>query len=330
VPVDFAVNIIQRKGRALRTLIEPFPVQGPSSGRCAGPTSADLTGFELPVHRLPGRPEGYDLSGTRSLDAGSYLVTIVSTVRARRGSAGSAGSFGFGAAPGPPPGPPSGAPKPRSVLLEDVVVTYAAALAGSLTMTFSAGPAPGCTPLGACGSSGSLTGTIGQNGGRLRLEAQKVVPRALSRAAALAELRAGRMTLFPAAPIQVSLPASATTDAAGGAVCRDAHVLEPTLTGVPQRGALGFSLSLQGGDPLRSRCPGPATVDVLGAGDTIASGRLALRRLGDPRLSLQLSGAGSFAAPSYGGSRRAAMAADLRLVSISVHARRERGFFGLP
>jgi hypothetical protein len=76
-----------------------------------------------------------------------------------------------------------------------------------------------------------------------------------------------------------------------------------------------------GPDLLRTRCPGPSTVDVARAG-TLAAGVLKTGALGDKRLSLTLAGPGPFAGPGYGGERSGSVDIVLTLTRVRVVTQR--------
>ncbi len=328
VPVSITLHVV-RSGSAGRHAVIDFAEQSPSSGRCAGPTASKLGAISLPARRLPGPREAYDMSGQARMHAGPYLVTVASTLRARRPASTPGGGVGS-VIRGPPP-----SPRPRKRLVEQVTLNYRMQLiSGALTTDFAGLPRPACLPLDACGTLGSLGDAISTADGSLQLEAERVVRHPISGAAALRDLRAGRLKIpFVAAGGQISGRLSATAAWSGGPTCRDEMRQQLNLNGKAKGTRLDLALqaSNQGAvDILRTHCPGPSTDDVLGPGGSIAAGTLAVRTLGRHHLHLVLPGDGRFVGSGYEGARRGGVSIDLRLLRLLAGTRRISALPGFP
>ena len=316
-PVPVSMILIVTRPRHSRGLqAATLPLSPPSSGDCAGPSVLSLSDLTLPARRLPGPREAYDLSGTQSIGAGPYDVTVKSTIRARRPAAtgnGSLGSSGSGS------GFPF--PKPHKGLIEGVSVQYRiTSTSGALATTFAGRPDPFCLPLDACGASGMLTDSISGISGKLEFDAQRVVLRRASRRAALADFRSGRLTLQDTEVLLRDV-LSANVGWSAGSACTDrlsqhnAVVLD--VDGLRAGRQVRFKLSADRlEDPFRSACPGPAAADVLGSSDTLAHGSLPVRELGKRHLQIVVSGRNRFAAGSYAGSRSGGVTLGLRLMRV--------------
>jgi hypothetical protein len=79
---------------------------------------------------------------------------------------------------------------------------------------------------------------------------------------------------------------------------------------------------LVGGDPLRTRCPGPGAADA-GAERGLARGTLPLRALAHRRVTLRLTRGGDFGADGYRGSTRADLTVVVRRTRIRHQVRVE-------
>jgi hypothetical protein len=329
VPVSMILIVTRpRQSRGLEAAAVPF--SPPSSGDCAGPSVLSLSDLTLPMRRLPGPREAYVLSGSQSIGAGPYDVTVRSTIRARRpagtgngslGSSGSGSGFPF--------------PKPFKGLVERVSVQYRiTSTSGTLTTTFAGRPDPFCLPFDACGASGMLTDSISGISGKLEFDAQRVVVRRVSRRTALADFRSGRLPLQDTGVLLKDV-LSANVGWAAGAACTDrlsqhnAMVLD--LNGTSDRRQVRIKLSAdQLEDPFRSACPGPAAADVLGSSDALARGSLTVTELGKHHLQIAVSGRGRFVAGSYVGSRSDGVTLALRLLRVRAGTVATKVFPGGP
>jgi hypothetical protein len=328
VPVALSLGVAHGGGAGGHAVVN-FAEQPPSSGRCAGPTASELGAISLPARRLPGPLEAYDLSGQVTLHSGPYLVTVASSLRARRPASAPGGGLSLGAPPSPP------APRPSERLLEQITVDYRLQrISGTLTTDFRGITDPACLALDACGTSGSLSDAISETGGSVQVQAARFVGRRVSGAAALRDLRAGRLRIeFVAASRAIRGRLSATATWSGGPTCRDQIAQELGLNGSVKGTAVDLSLAAVnpgGADILRTHCAGPASVDVLGSGGTIAGATFQVRTLGDRRLHLTLPGSGRFIGPGYEGARGGAVAVDLRLLRVRGGTRAVKGLPGIP
>lgn len=341
IPVDFTLAIRHTR-QGLRAVIPPGAAfLPPSSGPCAGPTASDLMGLRLPARRLGAR--SFDLSGASSFAMGPFDVAADSTLRVLITYGNSVPGGGpFGAivgstsvsGPGSTLGPPA---HTRPVLQETADVKYRiASISGSLSTDFSGLPAPLCAPLGACGDSGHLAESIA-GGGSLTFSAARIVPRRVSAAAALRDLRSGRMHLdgfLQASPAHEIT--SETLAQADGTTCRastDGGQFELNAA-IRRDGDQILLASLgpaSGIDPLRTRCPGPPATDVLGGqSDILATAPLALGQIGRAHLTLSLSGAGTFSGLSWSGSRSGTLVVALTRERVRAGTRRVRIVIGEP
>jgi hypothetical protein len=319
VPVDLFLDVRRSSAGQLRAVPDrEFTREPPSAGRCAGPTFRDLRALVLPARKV-GR-YGYDLSGQTTFGAGPFTVTATSTLRALVDGVSISESSGGVI--------PIGGP-PRGHLFEEHAdaVYRIPDIAGALTTRFSGLAAPLCDALGACGSSGGLSDTLSA-AGTVSFSGSRTVRHPVGQAAALADLRAGRL------PLEVDLPELTATLSElvtwpDGTMCTDHNA--------PMAVSLGFSefgLTLipgltdagpGAGDPLRTRCPGPSAADILD-GSPLAAVTVATSELGAPQLTLTFTSDGSFAASDYAGQRSGSVVFSLVLEHASGGTSRERAF----
>ena len=304
----------------------------PSSGRCAGPTGADLAGVSVPVRRT-GR-SSFDLTGTRPFTAGPFSGTLVSTVRLAPAPAplgeGFGGSFtSTSSGPGHPVSP-AAAP-----IMEFVQLRYRVSAATNAIQTqFSGTSSPACQILDACGTSGSLAFSVAPSH-EFTLIGSREVHRRLSRREILNNVRAGRLRLGAFALLTGRV--SEAFNWPDGTTCRDA-VATPSLllsTGAPTTRpaatrTIPVTVSSGGGgvgtSAFRTRCPGPDDEDLFGAADqgneTYARGSITPAQLLGRRLVLRLSEPGSFSGLGYAGSRTGAIVLELTLIKVTARTQR--------
>ena len=338
VPVDFSLAV-RRIGGAPRTTIDtPTSLALPSAGRCAGPTGSDLSGLSLPARRFGAH--GYDMSGHSTATGGPFQVTVFSSVHAHItfGSQGGQPPLGGTSFPGGSTHPT----KPRSALEESATVVYRlSGLGGALTTGFAGLAAPLCDPVGACGASGRLVQSFTARG-TVSFSGTRLVSRRVGQAAALADLRRGRLRLFDTFPVSsIRVTTDETISESHGVACRDtstvrlgssstsdrAHGTTDELTLSPNPGAFpGGAL-----DPFRTRCPGPSALDILGPyGAPMAAATVTAGELGDPRLSIVFHTATTFAGAAYSGERSGSTVLSLTLVRRRGVTRRVKLFTGEP
>lgn len=285
----------------------PFAAGGLSAGRCAGPLMRDLTRLTVPVRRRGGRRRGgrrrggarpsFDLRATRTESAGPYVVTLRSTLALRPADNGN-GSSSSSSSGGPPPG------ARHAQLEEQVVLGYRpGAASGTVQASFRAAPEPFCDTLGACGSTGTISLSIGGAAHRpISIEATRLTSHRVSRARALADLRAGRLQLAS----QGELPVTVSETVKGGQAptCTDTrHESLPLDLSAPGPGAPGVQLDDLQGEALRTYCPGPLNADLLpaAASAAIAQGPLDPSLLARPQITVALARSTPFAGPAYAG-----------------------------
>jgi hypothetical protein len=326
VPVDFSFGVRHRGGHAYAAIRRFNSFEMPSSGRCPGPTGADLAAVRLPARRL-GR-YGYDLSGRATFGAGPFTVTVVSSLRARVTS----GRGSFGTVSGPPR--PGTRPRLRRAYLEHATVVYRIeAASGWLQTTFAGLTAPLCQPLGACGTSGSIGQTL-RGAGTITFTAQRTVAHPLSVRAILADLAAGRLhPLFLTSRARLALQVAATVTRADATTCRDAadepvalqdafpessHSLMVGLSPTSGFGPFGPTSV----DPFRTRCAGPSTVDVVGRPFApLAQAPVAPAQLGAGPVTLRFARARGFADSAYAGRMNGALELALERTRVSAGTR---------
>jgi hypothetical protein len=339
VPVDFEFSVRPSSAGAASAVISgPGSFQLPSSGRCAGPTSADLGALELPARKLGGH--GYDLSGQTTFGAGPFTVTATSTVRALFNPRGN--SIGISSVSGSIPtgiGPRPRLPATHRAFQENAQLVYRVqGFSGALMTSFAGLPAPLCDPLGACGSSGELSQSFSATG-LVHFFGSRLVRRRVGSSAALRDLRGGHLALFDTfgqTPIDGVM--SETLTRGDGTICSDRVQGSVSGESVPARrgrlrfvlGNTGYAGILPGGaDPLRTRCPGPLGSDVSATGP-LASAQIPAGILGAHDLTITFDGGGTFSGGAYGGERGGSVALSLVLVHASGGTSRVTVARGIP
>jgi hypothetical protein len=335
VPVDFFLTVRKTRGAARATLDPSNALDAPSSGRCAGPTAADIGAMKLPARQMGSR--GYDLSGQTSFGAGPFEVTAISTVRAHftygnQGNQGGLGGFGFliGGVSG---GGSTHLLNPRPALQESAVARYRiTGVTGALDTDFAGVTPPLCDGLGACGATGRLTQTISTHE-TVIFAGTRLVSRRVGRSGALADLRRGRLLLFDSFGVRpIHETVAETRSQSDGASCTDTSSLKlatPPFTG-PHHGVDELALAAGIGDlgfgapdPFRTRCPGPSAADIIGTGGgSVATGTVTAGELGDRHLSIIFRARGAFDGPDYSGRRTGSVVVSMTLVRQSGGTRR--------
>lgn len=297
----------------------------PSAGRCAGPSSADLDRISLPPRR---DRKGYDLSGRTSLRAGPLAVTLDSglhvTVKRTPARSPKKGRGHKGAEGKPTPTHPG--------LLEDAVVTYRiTGMRGSLTTDFAGLAPPRCVGLDACGARGRLVQSFATRG-TLRFIGARLVAHAVGRRRALSDLRGGRMPLSDTfGELLIRGHVKETSIQADGMPCHDSSPFVLSLENPPRAQAGTDELILPGGslfdsfvgDPLRTRCPGPTSADVLGDAQPLARATVEAAHLGERHLSITFRANSAFAGETYAGHRAGTVVLTLTRVRTRGGTRRE-------
>jgi hypothetical protein len=337
VATSSAVSLLLPKG-SRGSAVSPGSL---SSGRCAGPTPADLSRVRLPTRITGGRFRTVDFSGRRPFVAGPFSGELVSTLVLRPGgssnesisspSGGSSGSSG------------STAPPVRRRTIEFVDLRYrVATLPGALLTAFAGTSTPFCELLDSCGLTGSLTVSTVPRAGTLSLDGVRVVRSRLGRARVLSDLLAGRLPLFASRVPFATVPfrISEMTERGGALDCGDALTPAATQFAVP---TLSFDQHAPGTltaglvvpevapdspttDVLRTHCPGPASADIVGGSGRstgyIARDVVPLRRFLDRHLTMSLRSGGSFRSAGYSGSRGGSIGLSLSLLSVRIGTKR--------
>jgi hypothetical protein len=139
-----------------------------------------------------------------------------------------------------------------------------------LVATFRAGEEPFCTPLAACGTTGTIAISVQGAPHPTRIMMTRPVFRNVSRARTLTDFKAGRLQGGGTGPITVNVAETVTHD--GAVVCRSSRTetLTATYATTTQHAEL---ITIAGADPgrlffdtpdvLRTNCPGPADQDDL-------------------------------------------------------------------
>jgi hypothetical protein len=209
-------------------------------------------------------------------------------------------------------------------------------ITGDTGVGYSGVPGFGCEPFDSCGLAGDLTLHADLGAGVLTVGSYRRLPAHGHEhmASALRALHSGQApasadaTFRPPAGANsfpdnqgVALPVTETAGFADSPPCREtSHLVAAGLTSRRSGAGLRISLSVAGNqfpDPLRTRCPGPATADI---GD-LAAGILPLATLGNPTPPLVLRPPPAVTAPGYRGGGHGGLTVALRLVSRNVATR---------
>jgi hypothetical protein len=340
VPVDFQLAVRHTGGTHAVIEVSQSP-QLPAGGRCAGPTPADLAALVLPARPLGSG--GYDFSGRTTFGAGPFTVTAISTVRApfTHGSAG-LGSVGApGAITSIAVGPAPTAPRLPTVLQEHAEIAYrVVAVTGGLATAFAGLAPPLCSPLGACGTAGTVTETF-KTSGTISFFGTRTVKRRVSAGRTLADLRAGRLAVYTSFDgLPIAETATETVTGPGTLSCADTRTEGPFPGQSSRRGRHAIELAFAGSggtfvfgdggiDPLRTRCPGPASADVVANGP-LAAATVPLSTLGRRPLSLTFTGGGPFTGSAYTGQRGGSVVLSLIFAHASGGTTRTPVFPGPP
>lgn len=292
-----------------------------SSGRCAGPGPAELNRVPITGRRSGGRHPGFDFRRVLPFTAGPYSGTLNSTLvlapDAGSGSGSNAGSFfGGGSSSSSGWSGASGGVKLHKIMREEVVLRYRISTAATvLQIAFVGENGPFCAVLDACGARGTLSLALPARRGSLELVAAKRVSRPVSRRQALADFRAGRLP-FVGGAANVAILARWDERYSGpqSSACTDAGATQPLdFAFASARRAVSVKLvGLSETDVLRTHCPGPELVDVIGNAQTLARGAASRRMLTAEGSNLTLTGGAAFSGLGYAGSRSARVAISLR------------------
>ena len=296
----------EEHGRLLAQ-VEP-PISG---GRCAGPLPQDLAGIRLAVRKTGGRRPSFDLRGNQPFVAGPFSGTLVSTMVFRPSSSGVTRSSSSGSSAGPP--------RRRKELIEQVMLRYSvSSLPGTLETSFSGEPDPFCAALDSCGAGGTLGLSLSQLHSQLALSASRVVPARVSPRRAIADLRRGRLRLIGGAEVRVGTQVTEAFSGGDGLTCHDSLSGNQAwlLSEFPGPGG-GERVTLaeqpQTQSLLRTHCPGPTDIDVIGNFGVLAHGTVSVADLLERHIDVSLTNPGDFSGVGYVGSRGGAIGVSLTL-----------------
>jgi hypothetical protein len=321
---DMLFFTLPRRGTTTSATIQ----SPPSSGRCAGPTGADLARVSVAVRRT-GRLS-FNLAGTRSFIAGPFSGKLVSTMRLVPAPISSLGGESTTSSGSSGPGRPT-AVRP---LFEFVQLRYRLSAAPSAIETkFSGTSRPACQILDACGTSGSLAFSI-QPVRTLTVIGERQVHGRLSRGQMLNDVRRGRLSLstFVVLTGQVSEVFSWPD----GSSCRDVAptpslILSDGSAGGPTAGrTIPVTLIANGGpgsNVFRTRCPGPDDADLFGentngGSQTYAHGSVTTAQLLAKNSAITLSAPSTFNGFGYVGGSTGSIVFHLTLTKVTAKMQR--------
>ena len=308
------------------------------STRCAGPLESDIAPVlptrALPVQVLRTGSTTIDLSATRPFAAAGMAGTVRSSIvlrLARPKAFDLSGLGGFAR---------ELAQLIRPERIRILVASYKVErLAGDLVTTFDGSTQPElCRPLDSCGARGTVKVTHAVKEGEAFLYAigrGRVTRRQLGAALGIypGRRRAGITTIGSVAWETDPGRAATTVVDASGRTCSDSAALG--------EGGIGLSISRQrvtaaygagsifDGDPLRSRCPGPAFSDVADSSDAVAQGWVPRRSMRKRRVVLNLGQGSAFTTGAYTGRVQAGLTLALRRVRVESSSLTLPGLFGL-
>jgi hypothetical protein len=290
--------------------------------RCAGPALADVAGV-LPsvttsLRALRRGRLTLSLASDRSFAAHGLAGTVVSTLSLRLGRS-AAVSTGQRS-------PSSAGARHRSLQVDFDV----ARLEGAATATVG-GTGPGCSLLDACGLTGTVTARPSATHGRLELLALAPARVSGARLRAAVGLRPGarprgvEVVGGGIIPRGGSVTAALSRPPPDDAPCSDDTVPAAAFVSLVVTGGR-LRVDLGGGqdglaDPLRTRCPGPTSADVLGAAP-LASGSVPLSALRHATVTVDLARSAAYATGGYRGDFHAALRLVLRRRSVTEHVYR--------
>jgi len=318
---DFAdFSLTRVSGRRVRV---GLGVGEMSAARCAGPRPSDLApAMPSAVFGVRAFRKGrtLDFSERSTFTAGPFAGQAVSTVRMRVGRLGRS-EIGEALDPGPPRS--RGETPPRDRPRRDLVRLRLAALRfdygmppiqATLSWDMRGLADPDCRVLDSCGATGLLTYEMSHRGGAMGVVAARVLGRredpTLQRE--LASLQGGGRYLLGIEQTFTDGAArvSQRLTPAVGPTCTDAKssTLAPLHFGGVRKLVVAFRRPTDSQeadnpeDPFRTRCPGPAMLDVLGR-RPLARAAVDSRELGKD-IRVALVAATPFAAGGFTGAAR--------------------------
>jgi hypothetical protein len=335
------VGSAPRRGSSLKLGLIADPASGIPLGdsfrtRCAGPSAADLSAA-LPTHviseRALRRGRGrLDFSAEGPFSAAGLTGTVHSTVvmhvgRTRDLLRGRHSSD-------------SGGPPTHVVRRRALVVRYRIeSVSGQIATGVRGLPdADRCSPLDACGMTGSVTTAPSASAGRADLSAEASLRhsrRDLERALGLAPgpSPSGVRRFGYAYWEEEHGTVTSALTRAGAMACRDSQrlngpgVLTLRYSGGRVHARYGDADSTAS-DPLRTRCPGPGVSDVASS-RPLAAGSFPLSTFRGRRITLELRTGAPYSADGYSGRTRPDVKVVLRRVRVLHYVQRREEPLGV-
>ena len=317
-------------------LVQPSDV----SSACAGPLASDLTDLTLPVSRVGKGNKGFDLRGSVPFVAGPFRGRLVSTLVLRPAPANGGGSSSSSSSSGGSR-PGSGRPSKRRYA-EIVGLTYdLTAGPPSLRFGFRGDPGPFCETLDDCGARGQLLLRL-STPSTMKLQAVRIVRSRQTSRQILNHFHADPGAFAIEGFAQLPASVAETMSWGGGLVCHDTvtsaspgpeqvglFVGSPGLIGPPgkkpqTRGELQAALTSNGGEILRTHCPGPTSADALGQQGLVARATVDPRGLLGKQDVIDFARPGTFNALGYSGRRSGKLELRLSLLKVAAQTRLER------
>ena len=302
----------------------------PDGGRCAGPLESDLVRLPITVTRTGATADpSFSLALSGTTTSGPFTLQGSGNAQLTPGPGGFTGvSFGG------PEGPGRGEPFTYEQATLDATPQASTA---PLTMNFQAGGGAFCTPLAACGTTGTIAVSIPGAPRPVRLTLTRVKFRHASPADGLAALKAGDLEGGGSGPVTVQVSETVMRD--GAIICHSTRTetLTATYVTTTRKGELITIAGSDGGfidfdeeDELRTYCPGPTDGEDLTDShpnlfsenqEAIAQGVVPLRGLTGTHASAGIARTGSFSTKEYSGSWNGTLSFPLRFTHLAITVR---------
>ena len=295
--------------RARLSLGEP---PGLDFGRCAGPLPADFAAAlprsaSFDPAAIARKGGVIDMRSRTPFAAGPFQGEVVSSLRLRLTRTTNAAQ----------PARSARASRIRRAPLGTLAIDYAIdGVTGEARLPFSGAADAMCEVFDACGLSGTITLGGTDVAGHLRIQSARTLRRGQREtvAGALDALRSRRTTRVAAQsffgdeedapePVEGVFAVRESAGFPGEQPCSDHSELHTTNLGVsPEQSGIHVVLGGSGGEPpdeLRTRCPGPAGVDLPAR---LVEGTLPLSSVGEQSPPLALRPPAAFWSPAFTGS----------------------------
>jgi hypothetical protein len=317
---DFFELPLSTRGREVDVGLRDLAAAGSLHTRCAGPLGSDLAPLlpsqAIRVGKLRRGRMSVDLTGKRDFSTHGFTGDVASSLVLDL------------LAPDVQPKPPSGTGQTQVIRRRVVTARYAVErLAGTEQVAF-AGLADGrCGPFDACGAFGGVALSPAARAGSVVLEAEAAASRpGRDLRAALGLAAKGRrrgVHVYGHGSWSGHGRSEATVTRSGAPTCRDSVELTGGDLAAGRRGSTMRIEYLGGGfgspsDPLRTRCPGPVTADLSGAG-VLAGGAVPLRTFRNRHVTVVLGDRGRLTGEAYMGTARPDLTLVLRRTSVREH-----------